>query len=602
MKKRSKDNHFLENVYNTNVGRWCWSILMSIVLFLITSILCNRVFYTNDDENVMYTLAGYYTGGEPYDHHFINVILSKVIRLFYDINGSIPWYPLMHIFVLWLSTVVLYACTIEVCNKKNVNFIIANIIGIVGYFGIIFYVSTLLQFTTTSACAGGAATILILTIGFKDDNKSEVVVKSIFSVFLLLICYMIRKNSGAVAFCFYFSTVVYKYIEYYVQKNKPKNSNAKYFSIIIAIGIICVIGATVANSIVRSGPEWDKFFSFENARYKMTDYPHDTFDENPELYEGIDWSKELYLLAGQHWWFFMDEKINQNSFEEISETGKDNISLEELNLNFNKLFSDNKITTFYLIGAVGLIVIYLIMIIIRKNREPLKVLESLFFLCMFFGGVVLCLYLCIKGRFIQRAFHSIVIPYMFIAVYLLLNALKDSYDKSYKRIVNNMLILCLCIFVSKGVYDVSQVAKLEVAERIEKSQNTLYIESYAMQHKENVYIYDTSLTFRYMPFIIYNGNYPDNLFFWGGMGWNSPAFNKQLSINGLTELYSDVLLRDNVYFITKDDYMVGGKKMIIRFCNYMVAEYEGISLEEVERLVNNIVVYKFSTTKEINNE
>ena len=42
--------------------------------------------------------------------------------------------------------------------------------------------------------------------------------------------------------------------------------------------------------------------------------------------------------------------------------------------------------------------------------------------------------------------------------------------------------------------------------------------------------------------------------------------------------------------------------MIIRFCNYMVAEYEGISLEEVERLVNNIVVYKFSTTKEINNE
>ena len=95
-KNKEKTSIIVNKIYSSDIGRWIWSAIITTLMFLVTSILFNRTFYTNDDENVMYTLAGYYTNGIPYDHHFINVLLSKFIRVLYEVDENIPWYSLFH--------------------------------------------------------------------------------------------------------------------------------------------------------------------------------------------------------------------------------------------------------------------------------------------------------------------------------------------------------------------------------------------------------------------------------------------------------------------------------------------------------------------------
>ena len=121
------------------------------------------------------------------------------------------------------------------------------------------------------------------------------------------------------------------------------------------------------------------------------------------------------------------------------------------------------------------------------------------------------------------------------------------------------------------------------------------IENYAINNQNNIYIYDTSLTFRYNPFVIYSGKYPSNMFFWGGMGWNSPTFYTQLQMNNLTELYSTVFFEDNVYYISRNNYYISDNlKLSDVFFEYMIETYGDIDVNITEHLDNNIDVYKLS--------
>ena len=76
------------------------SLFICVTLYISFVSFFHLVFFINDDENIMYTLSGYYTYGIPDDHPFINVILSAILRRLYGIFPSIQWYSLFHIFII----------------------------------------------------------------------------------------------------------------------------------------------------------------------------------------------------------------------------------------------------------------------------------------------------------------------------------------------------------------------------------------------------------------------------------------------------------------------------------------------------------------------
>lgn len=590
----------MKKLYEKELGRWGIALFAGVFLFVIVSVISPKAFFINDDENIMYTLAGYYTNGIPGDHSFVNYVLASALRGLYSLFPRQPWYGIFHVYVLLFAVVIVEKTIIKEGFYADWSIFQSLLIGVGLFLTVLVYPTILMQFTTTAAFAGTAAVALVLGRRPQSDSKVEQTVDGILSGIFLLLCYMHRKNTGYVILCFYVGTVLLQYVKIITYKKEPekKGGRIKRFSkqTIIAIAfLVCIIGI---DSAQRSTAQWKEFYEYDNARFKVTDYPHDSFEENPELYKSIGWNTELYELAGKSWWFFMDPAINLESFQEIAQTGyydQEPTNLSEIIVCAKELFLKDAIALITFISSAFAVFSLGYMFTKKKCRQKCM-WECIYICCIALGSFALCAYLLYRQRFPLRAYQTIAIPaamIFFVEIVRLSGAIrKNESEKGENWIKKGGSILLFLVAVAIGGYT-SIVAREQAIDRIEKSNRTLQIEYYAMQNPENFYVYDTSLTFRYLPFTVYTEKYPSNLMFWGGMGWNSPTFFKQLEMNGLDYLYSDVLLQENVYYITWDEYMPGNRTMKDRLVDYMKSIYPNIYLEQVDEISNNIHIYKF---------
>ena len=144
-----KRNHF-----------WLLSFILSSLFFLTVHYSTPVVFFINDDENILYSLAGYYTNGSPADHSFVNYVLGSFIRMLYRAFPILPWYGIYHVLVLFLSIAVLNRCILKAGQEGNCLFF-SYFFLIIFHIVLYLYMVILMQFTTTSAIAGSAAIALI---------------------------------------------------------------------------------------------------------------------------------------------------------------------------------------------------------------------------------------------------------------------------------------------------------------------------------------------------------------------------------------------------------------------------------------------------------
>ena len=586
-------------LYAVESGRWAISFLLTALLFVAVTLVCPRVFFINDDENIMYTISGYYTFGVPYDHSFINFCLSAALRGLYGLIPSVQWYGVFHMCVLFLSVTIIFKTVLRECFNKDLPLYIALICNLTLFALLYLFPTTLMQFTTTSAMAGAAACVLLLGVHWNVDGKVQVVLDLILSVLLLLICYMHRKNTGYVAICFYGGTWLFQLVKVLTTKDVDRQIKKRRLRAVLgtlAAAVVLLAAVIGIDKVARNTDQWRSFYEYDNARFKVTDYPHDSYDDNPELYESIGWSRELYKLTGESWWFFMDPRITPETFRAISDTGyyaeKENTS-QSLLAPAVTLYQSTYVAQIAFL-AVAACAVAIFLLLLCSTRRKKDVWEFLFSVCILLGSVALTLYLCYRQRLPLRAFHTICLPCVSILGVMCIH-LTD-----FSRLRTTRLRSCACALAAVLLLVASvvgggmnlRIAIAQANERVEKSSRTLAIEQYAMEHPENFYVYDTSLTFRYLPFTVYTDHYPSNLMFWGGMGWKSPAYYEQVRRNGYEELYSDVLFGENVYYITWDDYTPGNKPMRFRLLNYMIVTYPHVTVEQVDSLGNNINVYK----------
>lgn len=584
----------VRDVYKREIGRWAIALILTLVLFAIASCFSERVFFINDDENMLYTFAGYYTNGQPFEHNFVNYVLGGFFRLLYTLVPSLPWYGIYHVAILYLAVAIINKTILKIAFKHRVSLWKSCLICVGLYFIVFVYPTLLMQFTTTATYAGAAAVALVLGKDFERDSKGTQIADGVLSVTLILLCYMHRYNTGYVQFCFYGGTVLYQYCKLFVCRKKQWAKRGigslSLQMFILVLGLVSVISI---NAIKRDTEGWDYFKAYDSARFKVTDYPHDTIYENPELYQSLGWSEPLYTLTATGWWFFMDENVNAETFTAIAETGYYNAnksSLRDMVYCALTLFNNDQTARITLAFVIFLIMFVFCKFLADKNKKK-HLWEYLYCLCMTMGIGVLSAYLCYQQRLPLRAFHTIMIPFIVVTV---VTIIRLNENKPKQHFLKNVFVLMASIVVI-GVVAVMNLTEIHglADDRYNKSQRTLMIEEYAMDNPENFYVYDTSLTFRYLPFTVYTEKYPSNLMFWGGMGWHSAAFYKQLEINGFKTLYSDVFFKEDVYYITWDDYVANGVTMRDRFMWYMETKFPGVTIEKVDSIGNNINVYKF---------
>lgn len=567
---------------------WLCAAMVTLICYMILAATNKIVFFINDDENILYTLAGYYTAGNTADHSFVNAILSFFIQGLYSVLPQFPWYGIFHVVVLFSSLAILERYALGACAKNRTAIIYTLLFSVLFFFALYFYPVLLMQFTTTSAIAGMASITLLLYVEGK-ENKATIISRFLFSLFYLLLCFWHRKNTGYVVLCFWGLALVYKLVSAWI---KTRNIRICRSYVVLAAAVCVSISFSILlSSQVRSNDSWDFFYEYDQARYKEMDYPHDSYEENPQLYEALDWSEALYRLEGKL--FFMDERINADSFNIIAQTGfyANNKTVSAAVEEGKDLLQNNEIA---LVATVALTVLAAICLIISVQNK--NWIDMLLALCNTGGILVLCAYLCWKQRFILRAFQAMEFPALAIYLYILVRNMPNAEErrqkkKQWKSVVVPIIGVLACIW---GIYLSYPKAKADSEYRYNITFNTLAVEEYAMDHPDNIYVYDVSLTFRYHPFIVYTEDYPSNLMFWGGMGWNSPAFFEQLDINGLKDLYSDVLLEENVYFVSRDSYYASETlTSFALFEQYMKEEYPGVEIKKVESLPNDISIYKF---------
>ena len=595
----SKEKEMIRKLYKTEIGRWAMALVFTFIIFIIAGIFYERVFFINDDENIMYTLAGYFTNGQPFEHVFLNYVLGGFFRLLYTLAPSMPWYGIYHVLVLYFSIVIINKTILKESWKRDIPLWKGIIVCGVLYGVAFIYPTVLIQFTTTATFAGTSAVVLVLGKDWELDSSFTKIIDGVLSIFLILLCYMHRYNTGYVLFCFLGGTILYQYCKIFSSINSKRHFKQKLRGLSLQVGLICIglLCVVVISSRKRNTAGWEYFREYDSARFKVTDYPHDTMEQNPALYDSIGWSSELYDLAANGWWFFMDENINANSFKAIAETGYYKERGADLHSILNcawQLFTEDQIARIILVFII-IIVLYGGSAFYTDPNKKRHIWEYLYIVCMILGVGVLCTYLCYKQRFPLRAFHTITIPFISVTVITLIRLQKGKVLENVQNNLRNIVFKVVLVVLTGIALTINlNVIGTQTEERLEKSLRTLQVEKYAMESPENFYIYDTSLTFRYLPFTVYTEKFPSNLMFWGGMGWNSPAFFKQLEINGLDNLYSDIFLNNNVYYITWDSYVVNGRTMRERFLSYMASKFPGIKIEQKDSIGNNINVYKFT--------
>lgn len=574
--------------FNKNLNRLIFSILITFAAFVFMNVITQTVFFINDDTNIMYTVAGYYTN-LPADHPFINVCLSYFFQFLYTLNKTIPWYGVFHVIVTLFSIAMIIKVIFDNCYKKTIGFCFTFLLILLNLVILFIYPITLMQFTTTSALIGTAGIALLYENSFERNKKN--IISILLSIICVLLSYMYRKNSAYIIIAFWGITFFYKVI-LTTEDITIKNLN-KYIAVllisILSLGVVIGI-----NKLVRSSNEWDNYYKFDYARFHVQDYPHDYASDNPQLYEEIGWNSGLCDLTGYGTWsyFMMDQNINVETLTKIAETTKNSNKtlLEKISTSIESCYKTENMSL--IIGVFFLSLLLVFCIAEKKLKFTAKnKLNILFVVTISLMYIIFFFYLCIKERIPFRAFQSISLPAGF-----LLNVGIIQMLEGLKFIKNKPILLIMLILLCVSMIQVIPETKALADDRYEKSKYTLAVEKYVIENPDNFYVYDTSLTFRYDPFVTYINKRPTNMMYWGGMGWKSPAYYSQLKLNGFDELYSDKLFNSNVYYVTNNDFYLD-KERTVRvfdvFNNYMHVTYGNISVSEVDCIGNGIYVYKF---------
>ena len=131
-----------------------------------------------------------------------------------------------------------------------------------------------------------------------------------------------------------------------------------------------------------------------------------------------------------------------------------------------------------------------------------------------------------------------------------------------------------------------RTAAAESPGRIAWIKRKTIMEAYAMAHPDTLFIYDTTLTkASNSPWSVYPDRQPTNLIYWGGSGYHSPLYDKQVRKNGFDSLYVDDFLDERICFM-------GAKGP-----NINMTEYMSDRMPEVVCLTDNsnggFVLYRF---------
>ena len=561
--------------------RFLIALLTTAVCFLIAALFSTLSYMTNDDAGIQSLLSGNVTG-EPYiTHQFINIILGAFISFLYKLLPQIQWWYVYSLLLLAAGIFMLHFCIIKICKDKKISLKTAILVIAVVDISFMVYSIANVSFTTVPAVLG---TGLVALLFASDNVKNKRTLKWIGCIVVIgYVLLLIHRSASAYALiCYILLGVLWNFTGRYKVDRK----------LVVRFGTVCMFFVlltgciTGLNKIADEKINGTEFIQYNAARARYKDYGHDSYAENPELYEEAGWSEELYSLVER--WYFMDDAVTTENFNYLSENSKVKSSITASSK--AALMTALKDTDCQAIICLWIVSIFFVILSVTICFNVRK----LYFICMNnLGSILLLVYQLLKGRMLYRSLFVVLLPAVVINCILIINhyRMKTKEDRIFK-ILLFLGLLCCSSLVLDYTFDPIENANKE--KIMEKSRKT---EEYVLAHPDNTYIYAPSVYNNISPWSVYTGKGLSNMIPWGGSAYHSDNYNRRLELNSIDDLSGEVVKRDNVYLLFNENIMgeQPADKAVLPVCFYLYLQEnfdaKGFVMEEdIEQMV---YVYRF---------
>ena len=541
------------------------SIVTVVLLLIYNSILNVWGYLTNDDTSIQTTFSGLFTENPFPVHQFVHFLLGFFISGLYKICPFIQWWFFYSISLQCLGIFLITFSMFEVSKRKGVNFIYTIIMTGVLYTSLFVNPIANISFSTVPVLlSGGLLSYLLMHILTDEEN---ILVKKnprlyIMSLIILAISIFHRSESG-LSFLPYLLLV---WLCYYLRIYK--NTKEKYFiqfSVQAFTFILLAVIICISNSVYSSNYNGNEFIDYNVARAEYTDYPHDYYDDNPELYEEAGWSRDLSKNA----WYFADTRVTTDSFKFIVSNSKNKNGSQLISNRINQikgLFERPQDSCWMMVHIILLAVI----ITLFLKYKSLPFYCTLFWLLLNVGTLFLFLYLLIKGRIISRAVFCITVPLVVGEVIVLLSML----DKVKIKPETILIVFLIVVILIEPILNSVRIDdRYKMYSHIEARDTYDYV----INNDDTIFVvYPGEISDQTIG-DLYLQKKPINLIATGGSCFHS-RYNKECAkLNGLDSEFQTEMLKDSrFHMIFKDIY---NSETFIRYYKYMSNDYNAIGFD-----------------------
>lgn len=588
-------------------------LLLAIVCYAVCIRFGGMKYHTNDDTAIQSTLAGLGMG-TPYPvHQFINILISYPLSWLYRIIPRINWW-FFYSHMLTFTGLFIVNQNIRFLAERN-HFPLFPAFCLMLLIDSVFFILPIsyIAFTIVAGTIGtGAVALLIVPWG--KYRKTQITLVCV--LYILAVCH--RSESGKVIACYLMLTMLYK-----VLCNRPERDHAGLpaaetedrnrripgrWICILAAMILLYAGTyalTEVNRTVQNRINGEDFVRFNSARSSFMDFPVDSYEENPQIYQDVGWDETTYLLVKNHW-CFLDDAVNTENFRYLvrnSRTERRTADLEMIVSRWDTLVKKEPNTKG--IGWVWLVISAAALISVVMNWERKR---FLIWLLNTVGTAALVFYQLYAGRIFYRTVIICLLPSALIHLSVLMDRLGGI---GRRRICYLVAVLTLIFCLPATVEAISPA--FDPAEKeavISAAAKERALKQYTQSHKETVFIRQTQMTTNRSPVRSVSDGKATNIIGWGGSGFYSKVNRLILEANGITKLNGDLFRRDNVRLISPTN-IIGkdnqGKKMserigLVLFYKWMKQKYQATGLMMDKVVCRGVYIYKVLFDKPNDNE
>lgn len=423
------------------VLRRAWLVaIVGTAIGTVIALAAIPVFWvTNDDYYIQLILSGEISGSASPYVMFVNWGLCWVVSKLFVLAPGYPWWALVQ-FVAACLAIMFIARTAVVLGRARwralpMPFEILSVAMISFVLSSCFIAR--MQFTTTSALLMSAA--VFGTCCWRQEEgvlRGGTFTKFVVPVFLAVFGFAYRRQSGYMGYLFWVATLLTILLPHCKRVNRGDGVSISVVKsvcghidwilpIVLAGSIsLCLIGLHL---LAYSSPEWREAVRFSKMLSQYTDYPHQSYEQDPGRYEMQGWDQDLAWLVGN--WYLMDERVNADVLEKINDGNSLAISnllsdpLGTVRVRMGGIVKPTPASYMVLEVAVGALALFG-----ARTRCRRLGIWSVFLMSAGLFGYLLVF----KGRLPERALYSILLPAIGSLFALLLEDanLKDECDNN----------------------------------------------------------------------------------------------------------------------------------------------------------------------------